>query len=227
MLETLMYPASTHGGENLAVETISRKEAIAWLAGIIDGEGCIYAFWAKQQPYMKGPGMRINVLIGGCHPAMLAKVTKVLCACNIGFCYQVAQRKAGNKRKTALSVVIAGKTRVKKLLELVIPHLTEKLRQAELALELINYREGLTDTFGPDRKNKKALWEDQKIVDLIREIKILKNVFPDILSFSRSPSKEFGCQSSETLRRQLHGNEVMIKSELHGDMQTVAEMMAG
>ena len=223
MLEHLDSPFSTQGGENLMAETISRKEAIAWLAGIIDGEGCIHAFWAKQQPHMTGPGMRINVLVGGCHPAMIARVTQVLKACGVGFCVQVFKPAGG--RKPAAQVVIAGKGRVRKLLELVMIHLTEKRRQAELALELINYRESLAGgaIYGASRKDKIRLCDDPTIIGLIEEIRTAKNEFPNVLDFSRRPGEELGSQSSETIRHRLRDSEVMIESELHGDMQTMAE----
>jgi hypothetical protein len=210
----------------VATETISRKEAVAWLAGIMDGEGCVHAFWAKQMPHMTGPGMRVNVLIGGCHPELIARVTQVLKAVEVGFNLQAFTPSGG--RKPAAQVVIAGKGRVKKLLLLLMPYLTEKRHQAKLALELIAYREGLAGNliYGKSREGKIGLHNDPVIVEGIAKIKAAKQDVPNMLQFSRQSNQVLGSQSSETLRRLLRIDEVMIKSEPDSDARSAAEMTA-
>lgn len=229
MLETLVNPNSTQGGENLSVETISRKEAIAWLAGVLDGEGCIAAYWQMTGKDMAGPGFRVMVKFSGAHPALIEKTTQVLKDIGVGFSVMVHKRKNPGEKATA-EVVVAGKGRIRKLLNILCRHLTEKKRQAELMLELIAYRESLAQT-GQQKgflgSKPLGLYEDQKIQYLIVAIKEAKREPMDLFQFSRRPGEEFGSRSSETLRRRLRMGEVMIKSELHGDMQTAAEMTVG
>lgn len=203
------------------VETISRKEAIAWLAGIMDGEGTIHAFWGKQQAHMTGPGMRVNVLIGGCNPRLLHRVSTFLQQLEVGFSSQAFKPRGG--RKQALQIVIAGKGRVKKFLELVSPYLTEKRDQALLALKLIEYRESLNHTYGVQGEKKYTLHEDPTIISLIQHIKDDKVKDYGIHKLSRKPSEELGGQSSETIRRQLGIIPVMIESDPCSDVRTLAE----
>ena len=208
----------------MVTKTISRKEAIAWLAGIIDGEGCIAPWWAYPTSGMVGPGLRVTVRIAGCNPLLIAKVTRVLKECvGVGFNVATHPRKPGEK--PSAEVVVAGKGRVKKLLTLVKPHLTEKLRQAELMLELIAYREGLAAGQVKGAMGSKALGlkSNPVLVELFEAIKTAKSDHPSVLEYSRVASEEFGSQSSETLRRQLRLDEVMIKSDPCSDAGSEAE----
>lgn len=213
----------------MKVETISRKEAIAWLAGVLDGEGCIYAFWQKETKGMIGRGMRVAVQTSGTHPALIAKVTRVLLLLGIGFnIHPVRKDKYNENWRTCATVMVTGKGRVRKLLEAVLPHLTEKRSQAELVLKLIDYRESLPKA--GERSHVRYggsfpmhLSKDPVMIHLVDRITKAKKEYPSVLEFSRRPNEEFGSQSSETLRRQLRSNEVKIKSELHGDMQTAQE----
>jgi hypothetical protein len=226
MLETLNCLSTTQGGDNVEAESISRKEAIAWLAGIIDGEGCIYANWQKPMKGMAGPGMRVFVNVSGTHPSLIAKVSRVYKLCELRFSIAVLTVR-GNHTRPSANITVAGKGNVSKLLKILLPHLTEKKHQAELMLELIDYREQLAGTFdnrtGTLGSKPLYLWEDPIIVSFIDKLKKAKRDFPSMLLFSRQSGQEFGSQSSETLRSLLRLDEVKIKSELHGDMQSPAE----
>lgn len=206
-------------------ESISRKEAIAWLSGVLDGEGCIIAYWAAPSNGMIGPGMRVNVRFAGTHPTLIFKVTHILKSEGFKFCIAVSKRHEGFK--TSADVVVSGKGSVGRLLRLLMPHLTEKKDQAELMLDLIEYRNSIAANkykHGVEGTISCRLWEDPILLKKVEAIKTAKKNHASILQFSRTAGNEFGSQSSETLRRLLRFDEVMIKSDLHGDMQTMPEM---
>ena len=176
---------------------------------------------------MVGPGLRVTVRIAGCNPLLIARVTRVLKRCvGVGFCVVTHPRNPGEK--PSAEVVVAGKGRVRKLIMLIKPYLTEKLRQAELMLELIAYREGLAagQVKGAIGSKALGLQSNPVLVDLVQAIKDAKRNHPSVLEFSRVASEEFGSQSSETLRRQLRLDEVMIKSDPGSDVGSAAEMTA-
>jgi hypothetical protein len=225
VLETLVRSFNTQGGENLKVETISRKEAIAWIAGLLDGEGSIYAYWAPPTNGMVGPGMRVGVKISGTHPALIARCTQVLKALFVGFSV-VAHKGHAEGNRASAEVIIAGKGRVKKLLLLVFKFLTEKREQAQTMLELIAYREGLAagQVKGKAGSETLGLWNDPILKAGVQALSDQKRDFRvSVLDCSRQPGEVLGSQSSETIRRQLRLDEVMIESELHSDVQSTTE----
>ena len=225
MLEHLKSSFGTHGGKNPMTETISRKEAIAWLAGLLDGEGCIHAYWQQPSNGMVGPGMRVRVNFSGTHPTLIHRITRILKSMKFKFC--IATHSRGDKWKAYAEVIISGKSSVRRLLNMLLPYLTEKKEQAELMLDLISYRESLAKTGqvkGRTGSLPLGLHNDPQMRNKVDALREAKRNYTSILKFSRRAGEEFGSQSSETLRRLLRFDEVMIKSELHGDMQTTAEM---
>jgi hypothetical protein len=205
MLENLNSPSATQGGDNAAAETISRKDLdLAWLAGIVDGEGCISAYWWKQTnpACPDNHSMRVSLQLSNTNAAMIRRVTEICTTHDISFGLTANKsRGRGVIERPCVTVVIMGKGRLLKLLPLLVPHLTAKRRQAELALELIAYRESLA-VVGRESKGRFAgmsLRDDERINSLIQQLKDAKWEDDDILSFSRRPSTVFG-ESSTTLR---------------------------
>lgn len=206
MLETLDSLTGSHGAENPVAETISRKDVLtAWLAGVIDGEGSIFAQFGKQtnQPQKGYNTLRIRLTISNTHYLVIKKCTEVLLELGVGFnCVAMnGYRTKTPGAKHCATVVIEGKGRMRKLLPFIIPHLTCKKIQAELALELIEYRESLA-IHGKESKGrygKMSLSDDSKIQDYIKRIKDEKRNYPSVFDFSRLPNQIFG-ESSETSR---------------------------
>ncbi len=205
MLEQLVYPPGTHThvGENPAVEPISRKDlCAAWLAGAIDGEGCIHARWGTQtNPYRGATSsdkrLRIAVTIANTHPLFIRKVTECLLELGVPFASESLYRR--ENRRPMIQVLMEGKGKLLKLLPAVIPHLSCKRRQAELALELIRYRESLAIN-GRESKGRFGnmnLRDDDRLNWFIAELRREKRDCPSILTFSRKPNTLFG-ESSET-----------------------------
>lgn len=209
LLEEPVHPFGTHGGENPTVGQISRKDlCAAWLAAAIDGEGCIFARWGTQNNPNRGPQssdkrLRVSVTIYNTHPLFIRKVTECLLVLDVKFNAPASGRNTprsnGAKDRAGIQIVIEGKGRLYKLLPAIIPHLSAKQRQAELALALITYRESLAIE-GRESKGRFGnlnLRDDQTINGLIAEIKREKHDFPSVLQYSRKPNVLFG-ESSET-----------------------------
>ena len=205
MLETLESPFDTHGGKNSMAESISRKDVgLAWLAGVIEGEGCISVRWGTQTaPGHEGDNrMRTLVNIYNNHPFLLKRVTEILVENEVPFCYALSKR---TDEKSGMAILVEGKGRVKKLLNLVMPYLFSKKRQAELTLEAIEYRESLAvnsrevkGRFGGMR-----LQDNQKLTSLIGQIRSEKTNVPSVLDCSRIPNSVLRI-SSTTLRSPLN-----------------------
>ena len=195
MLEQLNDLQGTQGGENPLVESISRKDiALSWLGGIIDGEGCIFAGFRKIE---EDNNLTVRVTVYNTHPNIIRRVTEILCELEVPF--YISSPGGPKKSKPGVTVVVGGKGRVKKLLEMVIPFLYAKRRRAQLALELIAYRESLTNP------GKKATWHgvtlqgEPRIKELVDCIRDEVHNYPSVLQFSRQANRPFG-ESSETTR---------------------------
>lgn len=199
MLETLMYPLNTQGGENFMVETISRKDVnSAWLAGAFEGEGCVYAYFKSQTNPNCTSRMTLTMgaTIYNTHPLFIARITEVLAELGIPFNYIVSQRKNGDRPGAAIN--IQGKGRAKKFYKTVLPYLASKKKQAELVLELIEYRESLVSRNHGSKgifKNM-TLLDDKNIKHLCEAISREKHDFPSVLKFSRKQNIPFDVSST-------------------------------
>lgn len=225
MLEQLDSPTGTQGGDNPAAESISRKDVLlAWLAGAFDGEGCIYAYFRTQtNPKCRGRRtLGIGATISNNHPLFIEKVGSALKIIGVQFSYTVAGRDIKTRRNVCVDIKIAGKGRLRALLTAIIPYLSCKRKQAELVLELIDYRESLAAR----SQNKKGVFQemtledDETVVNLVQAIKDEKWQYRSPLTFSRKPNAVFDA-SSTTLCSP--SDRTMIKADLHGDMQRLAE----
>jgi hypothetical protein len=202
MLEQLNSPNGTQESENPLAESISRKDVwLAWLAGVIEGEGCISVKWGLQtnQKHYGDNRIRTIVNIYNTNPYLIKKIGEVLVENEIPFCQCGSTR--SNGERPGVAVIVDGKQRVKKLLNLVLPYLVGKRRQAELTLELIDYRESLAIK-GRESKGRFGnlkLRDDFKIQSLIDEIANEKRNYPSVLTFSRQANIPLG-ESPTTTR---------------------------
>jgi len=180
-----------------AMRKVSEKN-LAWLGGILDGEGCVGAYWWKQtNPKCRdNHGMRVSVQISNTHPLIIEKITEVLVDLGVPFSYESAQRtRFEGREKPTVTVNVMGKARLLKLLPTIIPYTTAKRRQCELALELIQYRESLATHNRVGTKGRFGnmnLRDDDNINRLMEEIKREKKEFPSVLDYSRFRGAIFG-----------------------------------
>ena len=176
-------------------ETISRKDSAAtWLAGAVEGEGCLYAYWGVTG--RKTPALRVALAIANTHPAFIRKTTECLVDLESHFYITVATASSKKRAKRDIAqIVVEGQGRLKKLLRILLPHLACKKQQAEILLELIAYREHLAEQYsGNNGKNCGGmdLTGDERIQTAIAEVKRLKHEHASVLDFSRKANCVFG-----------------------------------
>ena len=127
-------------------ETISKTE-LAWLAGIIDGEGCIYARMNKHNKSIRKLRtnevyvIRMGISITNTDVFLIKEVSRICENLKVGFAFSTQPPR--DPRRGVISIIVEGKGRSKKLLEAVLPYLINKKPQAEILLKLIQYRESL------------------------------------------------------------------------------------
>ena len=138
-----MYPQVPQC-ENLEVRPISREADIAWLAGIIDGEGNLHACVQEKK---SGDG-RLKILcpkvrIKKPDVRMIKKVSEIYVKENLTFFYALNRvSRYKNKKDTwrdQLEITIGSQNGVAKLLKLVIPYLVNKQTYASIFLETIKW----------------------------------------------------------------------------------------
>lgn len=112
--------------------TISKEEA-AWLAGVIDGEGCIQV-GIRTKPRET---LRPVVEVANICPLLINRVSDI---CHkLGLVFHIAY---GTWRPPSeyLRVAVTGHGSIEKLLDHILPYLTTKKEQAQKVLEFIRWR---------------------------------------------------------------------------------------
>lgn len=135
MLETLLKTGPPDNGKMDSTWSQSAGNAM-WLAGFVDGEGCIGFDKMSSKKDFHNP----HITITNCHKPTIERIVDILSSFGIR-CWVVSpicRRKTGWKQDW--SVVVRGLRRTKPFLELLLPHLFTKQKQAEAVLEFINYR---------------------------------------------------------------------------------------
>ena len=83
MLEQLTQQEDTQAGNNSSSESISRKDTdLAYLAAMIDGEGCIFAGFRSIET---DNNLTLRVTVYNTHPLIIRRVTEILCDLGVGF----------------------------------------------------------------------------------------------------------------------------------------------
>jgi hypothetical protein len=124
------------------------EHRLAWLAGIIDGEGWIGVI-TRQRPYTSRKTGVVRhyayaewyVGISNTNPAMLCEVACIADIMAARYSYQLSSKEHGN-RKEQQTITFASKADVKIILEAVLPYLVNKRPQAELVLRALAHRYG-------------------------------------------------------------------------------------
>lgn len=169
------------------MEQISREQ-IGWLAGIIDGEGCITAGWRYYKPesdsgkykhHTQRATLYMWLTVSNSNSHLLQRVSEIYKKIpGVGFCYTVAKNKKNNH--WIININTTGKGSTRKILELVLPHLTVKKLQAETMLELIDYRISM-GYLGKSIKNRPKLQDDpciQLYLDRLHRLKKEQPILP-------------------------------------------------
>lgn len=122
--------------ENAPVRSISREDDLAWLAGIIDGEGCISVDVREAQngKFYISPKVRvINTDV-----RMIAKVSCVYHALNVVYYYNI-NRKVKPHYKDQLAIIVSSQGSCLKVLEALLPDLANKQAIAGTMIALLSF----------------------------------------------------------------------------------------
>ena len=173
-------------------EIISRTK-IAWLAGIIDGEGSIEAGWTNQYNTKKdkilSKHLYCRIKVGNTDPRMIAGISEVYKLIDAKFNYRTYKTRH-DRSSWMMDISSSGKGSIRKILLAIYPYVVNKRDQVQKLLEIIDYRESLGYRGGwqsieGDRHNGfhkdpnwKPLEQDEKLNRLIQELRDFKRNLP-------------------------------------------------
>lgn len=110
---------------------------LAWLAGIIDGEGCFCIFTNNRGNGSINPSISANLTITNSNCLLLNRCREILDALEIKYIYQ--DPKNGHQRgRRVMRVKIQNYSSLQRLIELTLPYFVGKAEQAKLVLEFAN-----------------------------------------------------------------------------------------
>lgn len=111
-----------------------KETDLAWLAGIIDGEGNIQISTKKAS---NGKSYLVSkIRVSNCDMRMTKKISEIYCDLNLTFFYSLMNKNNPNW-KTGMNIEIASQKTSLKLLKLVFPYLVNKQRLAKILIDLL------------------------------------------------------------------------------------------
>jgi hypothetical protein len=122
------------------METISREEVadMAWLAGIIDGEGCMHLGEQKREGTRITARQYLQIHVTNTNPLIIQRVSQIWERQNVKFHIELHKRQP---KRDYLCIVTTGLGSGKKVLVSVLPYLSAKKAQAECLLSYIAWRQ--------------------------------------------------------------------------------------
>jgi len=189
-------------------ETMDNQQAteakMGWLAGIIDGEGCITMRVYKRTTgnYWRSCAL---IVITNTSKIMLEEIHQILSSLRVGHFFREDSRKTVTKKRI-FSLRIDGLKRCQKFLPLIIPYLIAKRPQAEVLLRFVNRRiDGANKRFDGNCyfKNQKFAYteEDRQDIQIIRTLNHRGIGVPN--DYKLPPkSGRYSLNSKETLEKQ-------------------------
>lgn len=124
----------------ISIEEELMKEALAYIAGIVDGEGSIMIMRQASKAFMEQRAKR-NCYHPHYHPCIRigmqerAPLDFIVQHTGVG---EVREEKPYQRKKPMFRYVIRSKVDVSRFLTLIMPYLLVKKQQAELALRFVN-----------------------------------------------------------------------------------------
>ena len=187
----------------MSKKPISRKDRLIWFAGFFDGEGCVAVYLDVVAKHGKTLDMTLKVT-NTCMFTM-RDISEIFVENHIGFYWAT-----NGNQNPALEICISGQGRILNLLKLIRPYMRTKASQADALLELITYR----NTLGyKTPENGKSLLDNPKIVELVKEIKMLKTIRISPLACKRQANKVLGIPIDYTLNMLRHEDIVSPASD--------------
>ena len=130
--------------------------ALAWLAGIIEGEGTVSIYHQKRKGNAPDQ-LRATISITNTDPHLISRCNEIFntLGCNVHI--NQYDNKKGSTR-TVYDMQTAKQEYVKKICEAVIPYMVgEKLAKAKLVLSFVQRR---LERLGSNRDTRKAQYDD-------------------------------------------------------------------
>lgn len=177
------------------VESRSREGLeidLAWLAGLIDGEGNIncgfFSNQLKRSTGSKHDGsyqvLRIDCVITNTHADAIEKATKILAEIGVKFRVMLRDRKRG-VWQPCFVVAITGQKNSTNLLRAILKHLTVKRETAKQAILVYEYRQTLARAWNNQFRNDQPLLQDDPVLKgMIQQARHLVRHRPNALGFS-------------------------------------------
>ncbi len=160
--------------ENAQDWTISRDAKLAWLAGVIDGEGYIGVAFHHGDKIVK------RLTIVNLDYSLLRRVSLIYAELGLNFHYSLVNTNGGTRRPMSITITTWGS--LKKILTMLMPYFTAKRDQAKTMLEFIAYRFSLpyhSPEFGTSKE----------FVGFVERLKAMKRIDFELSTTSRVASQ--------------------------------------
>lgn len=150
------------------METISRDEVadIAWLSGIIDGEGMMMFKACASRGFPQ-----VYLAVKNTSPHMIQRISEIYVRLSVNFHFLYEKSAKNGKHdvpwKERLTIAVGGSRGVRKILEAIFPYLTAKRDEAQCLLEYLRWRIDEVPVHFP--RNTKS--KDGLISDLCEEVR--------------------------------------------------------
>lgn len=125
--------------ENAQVRSISREVDLAWLAGIIDGEGSLNV--DLKMAHNNKPYLQVKVRIANTDLRMVQKIARIYLDLNVVFFYNINYKKKATW-KNQMNIVVSSQGSCRKILEATLPYLANKQDSGKVMLEIIKFVQG-------------------------------------------------------------------------------------
>ncbi len=117
-------------------KVIVRDIDLAWLAGIIDGEGC-FSIYSVSRKDADTPSPSANLTITNSNALLLTRCREILNAVGVKYLYH--DPKNGHQRgRKVMRIRVKNYSSMRKLIELIRPFLVGKADQASVMLEFVS-----------------------------------------------------------------------------------------
>ena len=113
-----------------------RDVDLAWLAGIIDGEGC-FSIYFNNRKDASNPSISANLTITNSNRLLLNRCKEILDALGIKYFYHDPKNGHQLGRKV-MRVRVKNYSSLRRLIELTLPFLVGKADQAKIILEFVS-----------------------------------------------------------------------------------------
>lgn len=115
---------------------------LAWLAGIIDGEGSIMFFDKRKSKEITRGWIATAISVTNCDERMIKRISEIFFELGLKFHFVLQKNDRKNKKwHVALKIEVTGLNTCKKLLNAILPYLVNKDYLAKFLLKYIEWRQ--------------------------------------------------------------------------------------